>query len=121
MTPHPHTILNPLTVAMVNRAYAAAMDVLTLRPSLFHGMTPLDARATLGRAMMDLVEAGSYDEASLVREALLRAFPACRSRPGILLDHRVPRTPAPPLDLPDAGPAPGTGRRVTSPPYRWPR
>jgi hypothetical protein len=83
------------------------MNTLALRPSLFHGMTPLDARASLGRVMMDLVETGSYDEASLVREALLRAFPACRTRPGVLLDRHILRGPASPLAPSGAKPAPG--------------
>ncbi len=90
-------LLDASTIGMINRAYATATSVLAIRPSLFHGMSPSDARANLGRAMIELVETGTTDEATLARDALLRAFPACRSRPGIMADRQT--SPVPDLPL----------------------
>lgn len=81
-------LLKPETVRTVNRAYGAALDAISLRPSLHRGINASDARVVLGRAMMELVETGEMDEASLIRNALLRAFPRCATRVDLLSADR---------------------------------
>ena len=69
---------DPGMIDTINRAYASAVALLARSPSLVDGMADSEARASLGRAMMELVERGITDEATLVWQVFPAAFPGRR-------------------------------------------